>query len=56
MCLETSVEKMKNGYTCPLFEEIPEPIYTARYALIQQFGESMAMKAIMKRPTREEEE
>lgn len=55
-CLETSISKLKNGYTCPLFEEVAEPIYTARYNLICQFGEEMALKAIMNRETKEEEE
>jgi len=44
---------MKSGYTCPLFEEVPEPIYTARYDLIQQYGSDMALRAI-KEGTEEE--
>lgn len=53
-CMETSISKLKSGYTCPLFEEVAEPIYTARYNLICQFGEEMALRAIMNRETKEE--
>lgn len=55
-CTETSIQRLKSGYTCPLFEEVPEPVYTARYDLIQMYGEEMALRAIMNRATKEEEE
>ena len=45
-CSETSIGRMWQGYTCPLFEEVLEPTYAARYDLIQQYGESMALRAI----------
>lgn len=52
-CTETNLVRMKSGYTCPLFEEVPEPIYTARYDLIQQYGDEMALRAIKDGPEEE---
>jgi hypothetical protein len=56
-CTETSVPKAEEWLRRPdFFEEVPEPIYTARYNLIQMYGEEMALRAIMNRTMKEEEE
>ena len=48
ICFETSVEKAKSGYSCPLFEEVTEAVDQARFDIIKQFGDD-AITAILNR-------
>lgn len=52
-CTETSVEKAKSGYTCPLFEEVPEAVDQARFDIIKQFGDG-AIHSILNNKKEEE--
>lgn len=56
ICSATSVEKILNSFTCPLYESIPEPVYRARVMLMQQFGDVAAVKAMMQKPPERGEE
>ncbi len=49
VCSDTSVEKILNSYTCPLFEPIPAPIYVSRVMMLNQYGE-VAAQSMMKKP------
>lgn len=55
MCSETSIEKVLRSHTCPLFEPIPEPVYRARVALMEQYGDVAAVQAMLQRPQELEE-
>lgn len=50
ICTATSVEKILNSFTCPLYEPVPEPVYRARVMLMMQFGDIAAVKAMMQKP------
>lgn len=49
-CSETSVEKVRTSYTCSLFKEVPEPVYLARIRMMRQYGDIVAIEAMMDRP------
>lgn len=55
-CSQTSVEKVRTSYTCSLFQEVPEPVYMARLQTMRQYGEVVAVEAMMKRPLITEED
>ena len=46
-CRLTSVEKVLNGFTCALFTPTKEEVYAARWSLMQQYGETFAVQAIL---------
>lgn len=48
-CTETSVEKVRTSYTCPLFEEVPEPVFLARWEMMQKHGEEIAIEAMLEK-------
>lgn len=55
-CSITSMQKVLSSFTCPLFEEVPGPVYQSRVVLMQQFGEEGAVAAMMMKPTSPDEE
>lgn len=54
-CSATSVEKIIEGFTCQLFEGVPEPEYIARLEMIQKYGEQ-TIQAMLNRPVSKGEE
>jgi hypothetical protein len=50
-CTGTSAERVYAGFTCQLFEGVPEPEYLARLEMIKQYGEPQAIRAILNRLT-----
>jgi hypothetical protein len=55
-CNETNVDKVLVGYTCQLFREAPEPVYTARVETMQEYGDRNAVLAMLKTKTTHQEE
>lgn len=54
-CLQTSVDKAWWGFTCPLFEEVSEPEYLARINAMEEYGDVIAIRAMLNRPEGEED-
>ena len=57
-CQITSIQKVLAAYTCPLFEAVPAPVYEARVHMMSQYGDEVAVQAMMKnhqQQTKEEE-
>lgn len=56
-CTKTNVELVLQSYTCASFEPTPEPVYVARWDLMQQFGPQSAVEAMLlqQKPEQEEE-
>lgn len=54
-CTATSLEHVKESYTCPLFAEVPEAVYLARLSMMALYGEDAAIQAMLDRPPEEEE-
>lgn len=48
-CLETSIARVLTSYVCPLYGPVPEALYRARMDMIEQFGEGMAIRAMLNR-------
>jgi hypothetical protein len=44
------------SFTCPYFEEVEEPVYRARWDMMQQFGEVSAVTAMMQQKQEEHED
>lgn len=55
-CLGTDAEKVRDGFTCQLFEGVPEPEYLARIATMKKYGEPQAIRALLDRPEDKGEE
>ena len=49
------MEKVQASYTCPLFKEVPEPVFRAREQMMWQYGEVTAIKGMMNRPQEEQQ-
>lgn len=49
-CTGTDVEKVRWGFTCQLFEGIPEAEYLARIDMMKKYGETQAIRAMLNRP------
>lgn len=45
----TNVEKVLEEYTCPMFNAVYEPVYSARALMTQLYGEVAAVRAIIYR-------
>lgn len=54
-CPETSLERVKESYSCPLFQEVPEPVYLARIHMIEVYGEEAGIHSLLDRPAEEDE-
>lgn len=52
VCSLTDLEKVRSSYTCVFFRGVPEPMFLARVEMMKQFGETMAIKAMLT-PTEE---
>lgn len=50
-CTETSIERVQTSYVCPLYDPVPESVYYARIDMMAQFGEVVAIRAMLDRPT-----
>lgn len=55
-CGATSVERVLNSFTCPLFEAVIEPVYMARVTMMEKYGDVSAACAMLQRPPEEEED
>jgi hypothetical protein len=55
-CSETSVERARTSYVCPLFKEVSEAVYLARWNMMQQFGERVALRALILVPPNQQKE
>lgn len=55
-CMETSLEKVLKDFTCILYDSVAEPVYQARAQAIEQFGEVLAVQAMLERPEEPQEE
>lgn len=51
-CTGTDTEKVRSGFTCQLFEGVPEAEYLARIDTMKKYGEAQAIKAMLNRPER----
>lgn len=49
-CSETSVSKVLNDYTCSLYGPVEEPVYKARVATMELYGDIPAVQAMIDRP------
>lgn len=49
-CTETSVKKVLESYTCPLYEPVFEEVYLARIEMMKKYGEETALKAMIGNP------
>jgi hypothetical protein len=49
-CTGTDTEKVRMGFTCQLFEGIPEAEYLARTDTVKKYGEAQAIRALLNRP------
>ncbi len=48
-CTRTSLEQVRDSFTCFLFEPIPEPVYQAREKSLKLFGETAGIHVLMGR-------
>lgn len=55
-CSVTSAEKVRGGFTCQIFEGVPEPEYVARLEMIRKYGEQQAVQAMLDRPVEKGDE
>ena len=55
-CSETNEEKVKNSFTCQLFEGVLEAEYLARIDTMKKYGEHQAVRALLNRPEEPREE
>jgi hypothetical protein len=55
-CQTTNVEKAQTGYTCVLFDPAPEPVFAARWTMMQQVGEVPAIRAMLAQKIETEED
>ena len=55
-CLGTDEEKVYGGFTCQLFEGVPEAEYLARLDTMKKYGEKQAIQAMLNRPIARGEE
>lgn len=57
-CSTTSVVKALSDFTCVLYEPVLEPVYVARVAMMQQYGEEITVRAMLEgqNPMKEGEE
>lgn len=55
-CAETSFEKVLNDFTCIVYEPVEEPVYRARAHAIEEFGEVLAVQALLKKPDDKEKD
>lgn len=46
-CMETSVTKVLEDYTCVMYESVEEPIYRARVDTMKKFGDAQAIISIL---------
>ena len=49
-CTGTDAAKIHAGFTCQLFEGIPEAEYLARIDTMKKYGEQQAIQALLNRP------
>jgi hypothetical protein len=49
-CTGTDAQKVYSGFTCQLFEGVPEAEYLARLDTMKKYGESQAIQAMLNRP------
>lgn len=49
-CLGTDEEKVRDGFTCQLFEGVLEAEYLARIDMMKKYGEQQAIRAMLNRP------
>lgn len=47
LCLDTSLERVMTGYTCPLFGPVPEGVFMARIDMIQRYGDVQAIETML---------
>lgn len=54
-CNETDLKKVLNDYSCVLYQPVEAPVYWARAQMMEDFGDSLAVKAMLERPEGESE-
>lgn len=55
LCTETSPQKLLASFTCPLYTPVVQPVYEARWHMIQRYGETTAANAMIDRPLHTDE-
>lgn len=54
-CDQTDLHKVLSDYSCVLYQAVEAPVYWARAQMMEDFGDSLAVKAMLERPEGESE-
>lgn len=55
-CSEATEDRVLTSYVCPLFTAVPEAEFVARWNMMQQYGERVAVRALVLTPPKKETE